>query len=81
MNEIEEIPGTTLYLYSDGSIGMDGMNFEYVSSNSGVLNVNITINGSTKNYNLPIGQETKIDNLKNPILVEAEDDYFLINFR
>ncbi len=82
VEEIEEIPGTILYLYEgEGNyIEMDGIGFEYVNFQSNILTVNVTINGDTQNYDILLGQLKKIQHLKNTIMIEQKEEYFLIHF-
>ena len=66
--EIEEIPGTVLYLYVDSTMGMDGASFEYISHNDSEIVVNVSINeGTPKKYTFKYGQEYKVDGIKNKI--------------
>ena len=68
--EIEEIPGTVLYLYEDSTMGMDGASFEYVSHTDSEIVVNVSINeGTPKKYTFKYGQEYKVDGVKNKIAI------------
>ena len=81
-NAVEMISGAVLYLYKDGSTGMNGVNFEYLSNTDSVIEVNVSINeGTAKKYVIPFGKKTDIENLKNQITITKEsDDQFAIEF-
>ena len=85
-NEIEEIPGSVLYLYVDSTMGMDGASFEYVSHDDSQIVVNVSINeGTPKKYTFVYGQEYKVTGIKNKIAITYgtydNEPQFSINYK
>lgn len=80
-----EPSGTILYLYEESLMGMDGVDFQHISSTATSITVDVTINEDTQRYTIPFGQETKISHLKNLIVVnevtDDDDKYYSITFK
>ena len=79
--EKEFISGEILYLYFNGAIGSNGVMFRYKSHTSSQIVVEVEIDGNKKEYTITPGKQTKIDNIKNPIVMTIEDEYIAINFK
>ena len=70
--------GIIMYLYEESYMEMDGVGFEHISSTSNSITVDVTIHDNTQRYTIPFGQETKINHLKNLVVVnDATDSYDL----
>lgn len=81
-----EPSGTRLYLYEESYIGMDNVGFQHISSTVNSITVDVIINEDTQRYTIPFGQETKINHLKNLIVVnevteDSDNPYYSITFK
>lgn len=85
-DEVEQISGQILYLYNESYIGVDDiLAFEHISGSSSPIVVEITVKDSKKKYTINLGEEIKVDGLKNKLVFEKVDDdddfYFKIIFK
>ena len=81
---IEFTPGTVLYLYIDGGIGMDDVYFDYISHTDTQLVASVSINeGKATTYTFVLGQATKVNGIKNQVVAEYDstEECFLMKFK
>lgn len=75
--------GAVFYIYEGSSVGIDDIEFKYVSHSSSQVVVDVIVKGNTQTVTFPFGQQVKVNGIKNPIVAEysEEDDGFKLNFQ